>query len=80
MMDEKLMNELKELFPGETGMFRVAERGDISLLQRYVYDNCQRGIHYQEVLSAHTLWELKEKASRMKRQWELYERISNGEY
>lgn len=76
-MNEKLVNELKSLFPGETAMQKIAERGDYSLLARYVYDNCQRGIGYQEILDAQSLYELKEKAARMKRQWELYEKISS---
>lgn len=76
-MNENLVNELKSLFPGETAMQKIAERGDYSLLARYVYDNCQRGIGYQEILDAQSLYELKEKAARMKRQWELYEKISS---
>lgn len=76
-MDRNLMDELKALFPGETAMQKIAERGDYSLLARYVYDNCQRGIGYQEILDAQSLYELKEKAARMKLQWELYEKISS---
>ena len=76
-MDGKLMSELKELFPGQAGMFKAVERGDIGLLCRYVFDNCQRGIDCDEILRAQSLEELKEKASKMKQQWELYKRISS---
>jgi hypothetical protein len=65
-----LIEGVKRLYPEQTEMIELAEKGDPYLLM-YLKDSSQQ-ISHKEILSATSLEELKEKAKVIQQKEELY--------
>lgn len=71
MYSEKLIKEVKEVFPDTKEMHRLAENGN-AMLGRWLDDNSENGISINLILAASTLEEIKDLARKAKRKVELY--------
>jgi hypothetical protein len=67
---DELINKVKKLFPEQTEMIELAEKGDPYLLM-YLKNSWEQ-ISYEEILSATSLDTLKEKAILIQQKVELY--------
>jgi len=68
-----LIDEVKELYPDSKEMIAHAESGSV-WLGRYLDDSAATGIHYDKILSASSLEDLKTFAMAIKRRVELYKK------
>lgn len=71
MYSQTLINEVKELYPHDEKMQRMAERGD-DFLGRYLDGSSQESIPIDTILLATSLEELQRQARVIKRKKELY--------
>jgi len=71
MYSDKLIKEVKEVYPDSKKMHILAESGNV-FLGRYLDDSSQNGISIDEILLATSLNELQEKARMYKRRINLY--------
>lgn len=69
----ELINEVKELYPGDHKMHELAENGNV-FLGRYLDDSCSTGMSIDKILLAVSLDELQTEARKMKRKVILYQK------
>lgn len=72
---ESFKSELRKLYPDDTNLHEMAERGDV-FLGRYLDDSCGTGIPIDTILCAVSLEELQNKARLMKAKVLLYNKWS----
>ena len=73
MYSEDLIKEVKELYPNNTEMHKLADEGNV-FLGRYLDDSCSSTIPIHAILAATSLEELQKAARLEKRKVDLYKK------